>query len=522
MNKVLIISILLMVVAIGCTNNNSKKSESASGYKPTWESLREHEIPRWLIDAKFGIYAHWGVYSVPAYANEHYARRMHQKNGYNNPLQKGGNVNPYHIENYGTPVEYPYHKFIPEFKAENFDADEWADLIKKSGAKYGGFAVVHHDGFLLWDSDVNRWNAGNMGPNKDLFGNLTEALRERDIKTIATFHHLRTFNWYLPDEEQYLEELKKNGSPLFDPEYGDLYWNKYTRDYEDFLNEWKAKVKEVIDKYSPDVLWFDGGRFQEDLALQNTLEILAYYYNSGVKNNKEVEVLNKLPGWMTFNFPHDMGVLTYEEGRDRKGYVDWPWIDDQKIGIGSWGYVQGQEYKSTDEILDGFIDRVSRGGGLVLSLSPKADGSINEPQKEILLEMGDWLSENGEAIYGTRKWKIQAEGNEDKYKVEKRHKRWTFEDCTAEDIRFTHKDNTLYAIALGIPEDGKINIESLSYQTKVSESNNIQRVELLGAGEVEWKRDNVALYIDLSNGVPNEFALAFRIDVEGELDSSIR
>ena len=487
--------------------------EHVKTYQPTWKALTKHKIPDWLLDAKFGIYAHWGPYSVPAYGNEWYARRMHQQ---------GGDVNQHHIETYGGPAEYPYHKFVPEFKAENFDADEWADLIKNSGAKYGGFAVVHHDGFLLWDSDVNRWNAGNMGPKKDLFGNLTEALRERDIKTIATFHHLRTFNWYLPEDKQYLEELKRKGSPLFDPEYGDLYWNGYTGDYEDFLNEWKAKVKEVIDKYRPDVLWFDGGRFQEDLAKQNTLEVLSYYYNMGQKYDKEVEVLNKLPTSMEFNFPRDMGILTYEEGRDRKGYVDWPWIDDQKIGIGSWGYVEGMKFKTTNQILDGFVDRVSRGGGLVLSLSPKADGSISAPQKQILLEMGEWLDENGEAIYGTGKWKIQAEGDEDKHKVEGRHKRWKFDNCTAEDIRFTQKDNNLYAIALGIPENGKIKIRSLSYQTKVSASNKIQRIELLGAGEVEWQRDNEILLIELPNEVPNELALAFRIDVEGELDGSIQ
>ena len=483
--------IAFIIILIACNQEENL-------YRPTWESLKEHEVPEWLLDAKFGIYAHWGPYSVPAYINEKYARRMHQK---------GNKVNEYHIENYGGPVEYPYHKFIPEFKAEHFEADEWAELIERSGARYAGFAVVHHDGFLLWDSKVNPWNAGNVGPHQDLFGNLTEALRERGIKTIATFHHLRTFNWYLPDDEEYLQELKREGSALFDPEFADLYWNEYTGEYEDFLNEWKAKVREVIDKYNPDVLWFDGGRFQEDLALQNTLEVLAHHYNSEIRNTgKKVEVLNKLPGTtLSFNFPREVGVLTFEEGRDRKGYLDWPWIDDQRISLDAWGYIQGQTYKSSNEILDGLIDRVSRGGGLLLSLSPKADGSINEPQKKILSDIGDWLKINGEAIYGTRKWKIQTEGKDDELLIEKDNfNKWDFKNCTSEDIRFTYKENTLYAIALGIPEDEKIRIGSLSCQTRISDSNIIQRIELLGAGEVPWKRDNEALIIDLPGEVPNE------------------
>lgn len=506
-----IVSLLFFLIIAGCSPQNNEQKEGIASFEPTWESLSKHEIPEWLLDAKFGIYAHWGPYSVPAYGSEWYANRMHQK---------GSDINKYHIETYGEPWDYPYHKFISEFKAEKFDANEWADLIEKSGAKYGGFAVGHHDGFLLYDSDVSRWCAGKMGPHRDLFGDLTSALREKGIKTIATFHLLRTFNWYLPQDEEYLQELKRNGSPLFDPEYADFYWNEHTSKYADFLDNWKAKVKEVTDKYKPDVVWFDGGKFQEDQALKNTLDVLAYYYNSGKENNQEVEVLNKLPGTMTFNFPMEIGVLTFEEGRDRKGFVDWPWIDDQRIALDAWGYTKGQKYRSSNEILHGLIDRVSRGGGLLLSLSPMADGSINEPQKEILINMGNWLKENGEAIYGTSKWKIQVEGQGDDELISKENRnKWDFKNCTAEDIRFTHKDNTLFAIALGVPGDRTIKIKSLSFQTKISESNKIQQIELLGAGQVNWRRDNTALFIELPDDVPNAHALAFKIIVDGVLDN---
>jgi len=480
-------------------------------YKPTWKSLTDREPAQWLLDAKFGIYAHWGLYSVPAHRTEWYAKWMYDKNS---------SIHEYHVKTYGDPSKFGNKDFIPMFKAEKYDPNEWADLIAASGAKYAGIAVVHHDGFLLWDSKINRWNAGNMGPKRDLYGELVRSLRRKPaMKVIATFHHIRTFDWHLPNDKQARDEARKAGWDLFDPNYADLYWNQYTGKYEDFIAEWKAKVKEVIDKYQPDVLWFDGGKFQDADSQHYVLELLSYYLNRAEQWGSQVEVLNKLPMNKRFNFPHDFGVLTFENGRDRPAVVDRPWIDDLPISTDSWCYVQGQTYRPVNEILHGLIDRVSRGGGLLLSLCPKADGTINAEQQQILLTMGKWLRQNGQAIYGTRPWKVHHEGPIDKLQYERRgHSRWRFKNCNAEDIRFTCKENTLYAITLGCPNANKLTIKTLAADTRLS-SEGIDGISLLGSNEtIRWSQNTEALVIELPKKLPNDIALAFAIRVKGELE----
>jgi len=269
------------------------------------------------------------------------------------------------------------------------------------------------------------------------------------------------------------------------------------------------------------VLWFDGGKFQESGSQDIVLSLLSDYYNQAARRGQEVDVLNKLPTSMKFNFPRDFGVLTFEEGRDRPAKVGRPWIDDMKISTASWGYIEGQTYKSANVIVDGLIDRVSRGGGLVLSLCPKADGTIPKPQRDVLLGVGKWLEQNGEAIYATRPWKIHAEGPDKKLRPKRgKHVKWVFDRCDASDIRFTAKGETLYAIALGWPEGGKLTIRTLGKGTRVS-SGGIRGVSLLGCPrKITWRRTAAGLAIDLPARKPNDIACAFRIDVEGKLDGS--
>ncbi len=479
-------------------------------YPPTWESLTSHEVPEWLYDAKFGIYAHWGIYSVPAYGSEWYGRLMYDET---NPRD----VYRHHRETYGGPESFGYREFIPRFKAENFDPDAWADVIRRSGAKYAGIAVVHHDGFGLWDSKVNRWNAGNMGPRRDLYGDLVKSLRSKGVKTIATFHHIRTFNWFLPSDSVKIEQGKHAGWDLFDPIYADFYWNEFTSTEDEFLNVWKGKVREVIDNYRPDVLWFDGGKFQDDVSSEIVLDILSHYYNRSLHWGKDVDVLNKLPVTRQFNFPREFGVLTFEGGRDRPEFVDRPWIDDLNIGIGSWGYVENLKYRSVNEIIDGLVDRVSRNGGMLLSLSPKADGTLPDEQIEILLSIGDWLGVNGEAIYGTRPWRIQAEGSVEKMRSVNRggHSIWRFTECTSEDIRFTRKEENLYVLFLEWPEHRKVIVQSLSAKEPVGVGG-IRSISLLGhEGALVWSRTDEHLIVQLPQEPPCRYAYALRLTVSG-------
>lgn len=517
--KIPIAFIFLFAMAfLSCNKDQTRtkvEQKKVIHYESTWESLKQHETPEWLLDAKFGIYAHWGLYSVPAFGNEWYGRRMYEKDS---------DIHKHHVATYGDPSEFGNKDFVPLFKAENYDPDEWADIIEASGARYAGFAVVHHDGYCLWDSEYTRWNSMDTGPDRDLYGELVRSLRKKEgMKVIATFHHIRTFNWYLPykvkffepiDEELRQEYLSKDWD-IFDPEYADLYWNQETGKEEDFIREWNNKVTEVIGKYQPDVIWFDGGQFQDSINELMVMDLLSHYYNKEAEWDKEVEILNKLPVSMKFNFPEGVGMKTFEEGRDREGIVHGSWVDDMKISHLSWGYVEGQTYKDPNVIIDGLIDRVSRGGGLVLSLCPKADGTINQEQKDVLAEIGDWLGVNGEAIYGTRMWKIQAEGDEEKLITKGIHPKWEFDLCNADDVRFTKKGNALYAIVLGVPETEEIVIESLGTSTPIS-TKGMKEISLLGSDEkIKWERNNSSLIIQTPSHIPSEYALAFKIELKG-------
>lgn len=504
-------TILTAAAVLGALGGLGAQSQPGP-YQANWESLTKHEHPAWLLDAKFGIYGHWGVYSVPAYASEWYGKLMYD------PRDRRG-AYEFHRRTYGTQDKFGYKDLAPLFKAEKFNPEEWAALIQQSGARYAGIAVVHHDGFGLWHSRVNRWNAGVMGPKRDLYGELVRALRARGLKIVATEHHMRTFNWYLPADAKTREEQKAAGFDLYDPRYADLYWNEFTSKKEDFIRQWKEKLLEVIDTYHPDVLWFDGGDFTSPDVAGPVLSCLAHYYNQAHARRTPVEVLNKFAATRQFNFPEEFGILTFEAGRDRPDFVARPWIDDQSIAEQGWGYLRDQTIRTPREILLGFIDRVSRGGGLLLSLAPMAEGVIPENQKMVLREMGEWLRINGEAIYGTRPWKVQAEGSTQKLVYDKAgHKHWRFEACDATDIRFTRKGGQLYAIALGWPEDGKLQIKTLRAGARIA-SGGIASIALLGSRQrVRWRQTKEALVVELPPQRPCRHAYALRIGVKGTLE----
>ncbi len=505
-------NLLLWILAAAVLPLSSTGAAAQSElYRPDWESLVKHQHPEWLLDAKFGIYAHWGVYSVAAFKSEWYGKMMYD------PDDRRG-AYEYHRKTFGPQNKFGYKDLVPMFRAENFNPNEWADLIRESGAKYAGIAVVHHDGFGLWDSQVYRWNAGRMGPKRDLYGELVKALRARNIKIVATEHHMRTFDWYLPKEKAQ-EEQKKAGFDLYDSQYADFYWNHHTSTKADFIREWKRKLVEVMDKYRPDVLWFDGGDFTSPDVAHSVMSSLAYYYNQAAARKTAVEVLNKFAGTRKFNFPEEFGILTYEAGRDRPEFVAKPWIDDQSIAEQGWGYAQDQAIRTPREIVLGFVDRVSRGGGLLLSLAPMANGVIPENQKLVLREMGEWLKVNGEAIYGTRSWKVQTEGSAEKLIYDQAgHKRWRFDAANAEDVRFTRKGNELYAIALGWPEDGKLRIRTLKQGTRIA-SGGIAGISLLGSKvPVRWKQTTEALEVELPSEKPCRHAYALKLSVKGNLE----
>ncbi len=477
-------------------------------YQPTWESLTQHEAPGWFSDGKFGLYAHWGIYSVPGFGNEWYGKWMHD------PAHE---IHQRHVDTFGSPAEYGYTRFIDGFSARHYDPDEWAELFAASGARYAGFSLAHHDGFGLWDSDIYRWNVGKMGPKRDLYGELAAALRARGLRLVAPFHIIRGFNWFLPGWNQWDQIFDKaaverglaEGWELFNPEFADFYWVRQTSKFEDFFAQWQLKVREVIDKYQPDMMWFDGGKFREDGYEETALEILAHYLNQAVAWGKEVLVLNKLPVSMQYNFHPDFGVINFEQGRDRPLKYERPWNDDMKIGDQSWGWVENQQYASGHTLLSKLIDCAARGGSMMLSLSPKPDGAIPAGQRDALLEMGAWLSLNGEAIYDTVPWTTHSEGDLDKLWHRARgHKFWVYDRCNADDRRYTQsKDGrTVYAMTLGIPE------QSVTFEA-LDQSVGIKKVSLVESDQpVRWAQSAAGLTIDATgNEFKTQLACAWKV-----------
>lgn len=493
------------------------KANTPKTYEPNWDSLTDREFPEWLLDAKFGIYAHWGLYSVPAFYGEWYGRVMYDPDG---------EVIEEHTKRYGGPDKFGYKDFADDFTAEHFDAAEWADLMEASGAKYAGIAVVHHDGFALWDSEHGDWDVGDRGPKRDLFGDLVTELNKRDLKTIATFHQFRQFNWFVPDKMLEDEELARaSGYDLFDPENSGIYWNKYVANFDDFIDHWRARVSEVIDKYHPDVIWFDSGAFRSVGKEDIVMDVLAEHFNDGQKRGAEVEVMNKMTLSGGLNFPDNFGIWTYEEGRDRAENTTNPWVDDMKVSADDrgWGYLENQTYRKPGRVIDGLVDRVARGGGLLLSLSPKADGTLPEGQKSLLLEIGEWLKVNGEAIYGTRPWKTEAEGPVARhihfpYVWQHKTPSWHFEHADWEDIRFTTKGDDLYAIALGWPEHGELFISAL----RDSElKGSVSKVTLLGHDEpIKFQDTPIGLRLIMPEKRPNEYAYTFKIHQTEKVEKS--
>ena len=472
-------------------------------FEATWESLQQYEAPEWFRDAKFGIYAHWGVYSAAeGSSNTDWFGRNMYKEGHPN--------NEEHLSRYGSLKEFGYKDYIPLFTAENFNADEWVDLYVEAGAKFAGPVGEHSDGFSMWASQVNPWNAAAMGPKRDVVAEMEQAVRKRGLKFVVSMHHQWLWGWF---------PTWDGNTDASDPAYASLYGPKYPetaqrieapgrRDanmYADPLPSpewqatWSAKVKEVVDGYSPDLLWFDN-RMQlltEDVRV----EMAAHYYNHSLANGQEPVLTYKRP-----DMKHGTATLDLERSRMPDIYPD-PWLTDTSVSNGSWAYAKDLQVFSTNRLIDDLVDIVSKNGCLLLNIAPRPDGTIPEDQKERLRGMGKWLRLNGEAIYGTRPYLIYGEGPTVTPVGHLADVK--FDGFSDRDIRFTTKDGQLYAIALGWPADGKLLIQSLGLQKYSGE---ITGVSLIGHKEnLNWRLTKGGLEIILPDSKPCEHAFVFRV-----------
>lgn len=467
-------------------------------YDPTWDSLEEHSIPEWFRDAGFGVYFHWGPYSVPAYGSEWYPRQMYLE---------GSDAYEHHRETYGPQEEFGYHEFVPEFTGSDFDADRWARRCAEAGAEFVGLAAIHHDGFALWDSELTEWNAAEMGPERDVVGELAAAAREHGLKFVTAFHHAYTW-WYYP---------RREGLHAMDPEYAGLYGPPHEEGEdppESYFADWRDKVLEVVESYRPDLMWFDFGWGRYGAFLDHDeyrRETLAEYYNRAAEWGKEVDVTHKQ------DLPAGVGVVDHERSR-REDRALVRWLTDTSVDRSSWGYVEepAPDYKDPGTLVTGLVDRVSKNGATMLNLGPRPDGTVPEAQWERLAAVGDWMDTNGEAVSGVRPCWTAGEGPTEVTSTE-------FEEAssvefTDADVRFarTPDGDAAYAVVMDWPADGEVTIETRVHDRLAAlddddTAQGVESVELLGHGPLDWSEDEAGLHVTFPDAEPDACAHAYAL-----------
>lgn len=415
-------------------------------FKPTWKSLSQNKIPDWFRNAKFGIFTHWGLYTVPEYHNEWYSRNMYRKEA---PEYD------YHREVYGSQDKFGYKDFIPLFTAKKFNPNDWVILFKKAGAKYYFPVAEHHDGFQMYRSKLSKYNSYEMGPKRDIIGELRKATLENKIH-FCTSNHRAEHWWFMGHGKEFksdIHELLKRGDfywpAMPEPDNQDLFSKPYPT--EEYLEDWLLRICELVKNYQPEIIYFDWW-IQHEAFKPYLKKFAAYYYNLATKWNKKVTICYKEDA-MAFG----SGLVDLERGSSLTA-KPFPWQCDTSIARNSWCYTKTLEYKSVNEILQNLIDVVAKNGNLLLNVGPKADGSIAEEDRKILHEIGKWLEKNGEAIYGSRPWKIAGEGNTQMGEGSFQDQKATQYDSS--DIRFTTNNGYLYVLLLH-PERENITIKSL-------------------------------------------------------------
>ena len=423
-----------LMVAMLCMSNLAYGQQK---YEANWESIDQRPVAPWFEDAKFGIFIHWGPYSVPAWSpkgtySEWYQYWLQSKSLFGNGKFKGDEVYQYHKATYGE--NFDYYQFAESFTADLFDPDEWAQLFEQAGAKYIVLTSKHHDGFTLWPNEQANdrgfaWNSMETGAKRDLVGELTTAVKKTDVK-MGLYYSL--YEWYHP--------LWKNDKERFVDEH--------------FI----PQVKDLVQKYNPDILWADG-EWDMEYEKWKTPDLMAWLFNESVA--KDHIVINDRWGKGIRQKHGGYYTTEYEAGK----VFDKPWEECRGMGF-SFGYNQNedaQDYNSTRALLLMLIDVVSNGGNLLLDIGPDGRGNIPPIMQQRLLEMGDWLKVNGEAIYGTRKWVRSVQWSEGDRKLDD-NQHYTGGDYilkqtidaqpgkAVKEIFFTGKGNDIYAITPKFPK----------------------------------------------------------------------
>ncbi len=483
-------------IVLGLTTITAFTQQS---YKLDWSSIDSRPVPVWFEDAKLGIFVHWGLYSVPAWSpkgtySEWYKYWLDNKTLFGNGDFTGTEIYDYHTKTYGK--DFIYADFARMFKAQDYNADEWAALFEKAGAKYIVLTTKHHDGFALWPSkeasrDYGRpWNSVEIGAKRDLVGEYVKALRKTDIKVGCYF------------------SCREWDNPLYHPETMNVFVDRH----------FYPQLKDLIDRYKPDLLWADGPDDISD-TVWKTKEFLSWLYSeSAVKDSVVVN-----DRWAKYSDGKKHGDYYTREYSAGDAQFDKPWEECRGMGF-SFGYNRNEDledYSSPQALVLTLVNVVSRGGNLLLGIGPTANGKIPPIMQERLIQIGEWLKVNGEAIYGTRRWKNTSQwsaGNrnwkpEGKYYVSGNAilKQTIDPDpgYAIQEVFFTAKGNSVYAILPKYPKD-KIVLKNIYSTAKT-------KVTLLGSDkEVKWEQKENDIHVimpELSfDELPCDYAWTLKIE----------
>ena len=471
-------------------------------YKPDWQSLSEYPVPKWYKEAKFGIFIHWGIYSVPAFFSEWYSRMMYWK---------GNPTHWHHLRKYGK--AFNYRDFIPMFKAEKFNADEWARFIKASGAKFAMPVGEHHDGFKMYNSDLSEWNSVHMGPKRDILGELKEAFEKNGIIFSTSSHRAEHF-WFLNGGATvgYKNETQ-------DEEYRELYGecsNVYKRNdlftmlkqehgiepSRDWLEDWLVSSCDLIDRYRPASLFFDW--WVSYRAFRPYMKkFLAFYYNRSAEWGKEVCVYYKSDAVM-----YNCAIFDRERGQ-LENISPYIWQGETSTAYNSWSYCTTNHFKKPEIIACNLLDVISKNGCFVLNLGPKADGTFCLKEKYIISEIGKWTKKNEEAIWGTQPYKVFGEGKKQRGGSFTEHFSYT-----PNDYRFTCKTGAVYAFALKPKEKSEFRIKTLG-DTMDTFHCVIKNISVLGSDvKLNYSQDKKSLTIKTDKKITDSMPVCFKIEVD--------
>ena len=523
---------------------------AAGPFQPTWESIEKNYpgSPAWLRDAKFGIWVHFGPQSAGE-SGDWYARRLYVQ---------GTRANKNHLKKYGHPSETGYKEVLRDWNPTKLDPARLTKIYQDAGAKYLMIQGVHHDNYDLWNSKYQPWNSVNIGPKRDLIGEWAKACRAGGMHFGVTFHHEYSWWWWqtafgsdtsgdkkgVPyDGNLTLADGKGKWWEGYDPrmlygidlrEYKGVDEKAHTDwspppagiftnhlDYAKwYATNWALRMMDVVEHYDPDFIYTDGtvqGPFTGNgtgtgIKADAMQHVIADYYNRTLQRRGVVNTFSIVK----FRNNTNGTVNTEEFGVPEKIKTDQPWIAEAPVG--DWFYAPGFTYNS-GMMIRYVIEAIARDGNAALCISILPDGSLDEGSLKMLKEVGVWMRRNGEAVYGSRAWKIPGEGEIINGKLKmlpggKLTKKQADFKFDTHDFRFTvGKDNALYAFCMTVPAPGSV----LKIKALATDSNylgkTIKTITLLGyKGKLKWKQEADGVSITCPSKMPFETAVVFRVE----------